>query len=349
MEYKLYHMKDTALESILSQVAGADLAPLSDFLLSDPSEPLVAAGSGGCESVGDFLALLRGTRGGVASAVTPLTLHSLSDAALRSGKVVLFSAGGHNADAVFAAKRCLGANPAKTAGVFLHDGERNGAMKLFRKAGSRNGFVVPVHKSKDGFVSTGTAASYFAILTRVFQPDADILGYSDRPSNPFTFCRNDGSPMDPRELRGVRSFVILHGSWGRPVATNLEGKLVETGFSGAFLCDYRNFCHGRFIYVSNHLEDSAIVMLVSPREKYFAERTRRFLPASAKLIIIETPSDAPEASLDLLLRGTDFFRTLCEATGANYLSPANPGKIDKRIPISVPFKTELEKMGPLTL
>ena len=342
-------MKDTALESILSQVASANLAPLSSFLLSNPSEPLVASGSGGCESVSDFLALLRGARGGLATAVTPLTLNSLSDAALSSGKVVLFSAGGHNADVEFASKRCLGANPQNTAGVFLHDGDRNGAMKLFRKAGSPNGFVVPVHKPKDGFVSIGTAESYFAILTRVFQPDADILKYADRPAEPFTLCHNDGSPMDSSELRGVRSLVILHGSWGRPVASNLEGKLVETGFSGAVVCDFRNFCHGRFIYTSNHLDDSAIVMLVSPRERHFAERTRRFLPASAKLIIIETPSDAPEASLDLLIRGTEFFEALCKATGANPMSPANPGRIDKRVPISVPFKSELEKMGPLTL
>ena len=342
-------MKDKALESILVQVASANLAPLGSFLLSNPSEPLVASGSGGCESVSDFLALLRGARGGLATAVTPLTLHSMSDAALRSGKVVLFSAGGHNADAEFASKRCLAANPGKTAGVFLHDGDHNVSMKLFRKAGSPNGFVVPVHKSKDGFVSVGTSSAYFAILTRVFQPDADILKYSDRPAEPFTLCHNDGSPMDSKELSGVRNLVILNGSWGRPVASNLEGKLVETGFSGAVVCDYRNFCHGRFIYVSNHLEDSAVVMLVSPRERHFAERTRRFLPASTKLIIIETPSDAPEASLDLLLRGTEFFQALCTATGANYLSPANPGRIDKRIPISVPFKTELEKMGPLTL
>lgn len=340
---------DNGLRELLSQVAGADVAPLRDFLLSDPSAPLVASGSGGCESVSDLLALLRGVRGGVSTAVTPLTLHSLSDAALRTGKVVLFSAGGHNADAVFAAQRCLEANPGGTAGVFLHGGDRNGAVRLFRKAGSPNGFVVPIHKPHDGFVSMGTSLAYFALLTRVFQPEADLVGYAERPAAPFTLCRNDGSPMGSSELRGVKSLVILHGSWGRPVASNLEGKLVETGFSGAFVCDYRNFCHGRFIYVSNHLEDSAVVMLVSPRERHFVERTRKFLPASTRLVIIETPSDAPEASLDLLIRGTEFFQALCGAVGADPRCPANPGRIDKRVPISVPFKTELKRLGPLSL
>ena len=62
-------MKDSILTSILSQVAGADLAPIRSFLFTDPSGPLVAAGSGGAASAGDFLALLYGARGGMAAAV----------------------------------------------------------------------------------------------------------------------------------------------------------------------------------------------------------------------------------------------------------------------------------------
>ena len=90
-------------------------------------------------------------------------------------------------------------------------------------------------------------------------------------------------------------------------------------------------------------------MLVSPRERDLAERTRKYLPASTKLVLVETAEDAPEASLDLLVRATEFFRTACEATGVNPVSPSNPGRIDKRVPISVPFAAEMRRNGPLDL
>jgi hypothetical protein len=90
-----------------------------------------------------------------------------------------------------------------------------------------------------------------------------------------------------------------------------------------------------------------VVLLVSSRERDIAERTRKFLPASAKLVVIETDADAPEASLDLLIRSSAFFFGLCEATGTDWESPRNPGKIDKRRPMWVPFMAEMKRNGPL--
>ena len=96
------------------------------------------------------------------------------------------------------------------------------------------------------------------------------------------------------------------------------------------LYDFRNYCHGRFIYTSNHLEDSAVIMIVSPREEDLARRIRGFLPSDTKLVIIRTEHDSPEASLDLLIRSTLFFGEICEASGVDPDSPANHGRIDKR-------------------
>ena len=131
---------------------------------------------------------------------------------------------------------------------------------------------------------------------------------------------------NPADFRNVRSFVFLHGSWGRPVAVNLEGKLVESGLCPACVLDFRNYCHGRFIFTSAHLEDSAVVMFVSPREKDIAERTRKFLPASTRLVLIETEADTPDASLDLLIRSSAFYFDLCSVTGTNWVSPKTPAR-----------------------
>ena len=335
--------------ALLAQAAAADVAPLRSFLLSDPSRPLIATGSGGAESVADFAALLYGARGGFASAVTPYTLNSYSDEALETSKILLVSKGGHNNDIVFAAKRGLTVNPGKTASFTLYTGERNEVRKAFLKAGSTLSFDIPGLKNHDGFVSTGTPVTYFALLCRVFDPGCDLSKYTSAPEKPFRLERNDGAALSPEDLRGIRNLVILHGSWGRPVAANLEGKLVESGLCTACVADYRNFCHGRFIFTSNHLEDSAVVMLVSPRERDIAERTRKYLPTSTRLVIIETGADAPEASLDLLIRSSEFFFTLCGATGTDWESPRNPGQIEKRVPMWVPFMAEMKRNGPLGL
>ena len=344
-------MKDPqkALQTILPQIDSADLSPLRAFLFNNPSEPLIATGSGGAETAGEFAALLYGARGGVATSVSPYTLNSYSDEALKTAKILLVSKGGHNNDIVFATRRALEVNPWNTAAVNFSDSDRNESRKILLKTGSDNSFVIPQKDVHDGFVATGTSLSYFALFTKIFQPDVNLEKYETLPEVPFTLCKNDGTPLSPADFKPVRSYIILHGSWGRPVADNLEGKLVECGLASAGVYDYRNYCHGRFIFTSNHLDDSAVVLLISPREKDIVARTRAFLPPTAKLVIIETGHDAPEASLDLLIRTTEFYHSVCTACGVNPESPKNPGRIDKRKPIWVPFMAALKKQGPLSL
>ena len=337
------------LQSILSGAAKADINPLRSFLMESPEKPLIAAGSGAAECVADFAALLYGAGGGVSAAVSPYTLNSYSDSALKTSKVLLVSTSGHNNDIVFAAKRVLAVSQKNAASLTFSQSDRNEVRKLFAKAGSDRSFDIAGINVHDGFVATESPVAYFALLCRAFSPESDVEKYSHREGTSFRIERNDGEALSAEDLRGVNNFVILHGSWGRPVASSLEGKLVESGLAGATLCDYRNFCHGRFIYVSNHLEDSAVVLMVSPREKDIAGRIRTFLPAKTRLVIIETEEDSPEASLDLLIRSTDFFFGLCAETGTDYGCPSNPGKIDKRAPMWIPFTAEMKKRGPLAV
>ena len=339
----------TNLQAVIDQTLSANLTPIRDFLFTNPSQPLIATGSGGAETAGDFAALLYGARGGVAVSVSPYTFNSYSDAALKTAKLLLISKGGHNNDIVFATKRALAVNPEGTAAINFNDTDVNVARQAFLKAGSDKSFVVRMKGVHDGFVSTGSPLAYFAILTKIFQPNVNLEKYKTLPGQSFTLCLNNGTPLTPEDFKQVQSYIVLHGSWGRPVANNLEGKLVECGLAPACVYDYRNFCHGRFIFTSSHLEDSAIVMMVTPRERDIVRRTREYLPPTAKLVIIETEHDAPEASFDLLIRTTEFYDRLCQATGANPESPKNPGHIDKRKPIWVPFMSELKKQGPLCL
>ena len=337
------------LPSLIDQAQSANLDAVRSYLLSEPSVPLVVTGSGGSETAAELVALLYGAHGGVATAVSPYSLHSFSDQALSTAKVLVISMGGHNKDAVFACRRALEASPERAAGFFLSGGDRNEARRLFLKAAPERGYLVPMPGINDGFVSTGTSIAYFALIVRLFQEGVHLDRYRSVPEIPFQLHLKDGTLLKPGVLRKVTNYIILSGSWGRPVALNLEGKLVETGMAGAEVYDFRNYCHGRFIYTSNHLEDSAVIMLISPRERDIAKRIREFLPGGTKLVLIETECDAPEASLDLLIRATSFFQGLCSECGADPTCPSNPGRIDKRVPISIPFIAEMKAWGPLSL
>lgn len=115
----------TSLQTVIGQALAADLSPLRDFLFSNPSEPLLATGSGGAGSAADLAALLYGARGGVAASVSPYTLNSYSDGALATAKVLLVSKGGHNNDIVFAARRALKVHPGGAAALTFSDSDRN--------------------------------------------------------------------------------------------------------------------------------------------------------------------------------------------------------------------------------
>ena len=179
---------------------------------------------------------------------------------------------------------------------------------------------------------------YVALLARVFEPSLNTETMTSSMALPGI-----------ESLSGISHFTILHGSWGLPVAGLLEGKFVESGWASGQVSDLRNYCHGRFIFTSNHLDDSAVLMLLSPREKELSARIRKFLPEKTKVVTIETDYDSPSATLDLLVQSSLLFGALCEAADVNPDSPSNPGKIDKRVPISIPFVSELKKSGPLKI
>lgn len=337
-----------SLESIIDQINASDVTSLRNYFFSNPTKPMIATGSGGALNASEFACLLYGLIGGVGSAVSPYTLNSYSDLALANSKLLLVSAGGHNDDIEFAAKRGLGVNPSDCGSFTMKISDRNKVRKLFQKAGNPNSFDIPV-KYESAFVSYNTIIAYFALLCKVFCPELPLDKFKNEPAMPYTLLRNDNAPLSASDFKNISSLVVLHGGWSRPVAGNVESKLAESGIGSVSMCDFRNYCHGRFIFTSNHLEDSAVLMFVSPREASLAAKIRKFLPATAKLILIETEEDNPTASLDLLIKWTLLYFDLCDVKNIGLETPPNPGKIDKRIPISIPFVSDLKKLGPLSL
>ena len=86
-------------------------------------------------------------------------------------------------------------------------------------------------------------------------------------------------------LRRIRHFVVLFSDYAEPAAHDFESFVVETGVASAQVSDYRNYCHGRFLFVGNHTRhetkkhtlkesDVAVVLFISPRDRELVQQIR---------------------------------------------------------------------------
>lgn len=131
--------------------------------------------------------------------------------------------------------------------------------------------------------------------------------------------------------------------------------MVESGMTSVQLSDYRNFCHGRFLFISNHIgakntpADAALVLLVTPREKNIVNKLLTLLPANVPVIILESEKDSPVATVELVMQSIRLFDAVGQAYGINPCNPSSCGGIDKRHPQSrLTFKSDFKQFGALS-
>ena len=170
----------------------ADVEPLRQFLFNEPERPLIAMGHGGSHSSAAYAALLYGTNCGLGRAITPYQANSLSDATLKSAKLLLVSKSVKNQDAVYIAKRINTVNPTRSY--------------IFKLPSD-----VP-----DGFISIGGTFAYFS----------HRLALSPESANNFTYRCVDGVTTPP-DLSTITQFTVLYGSYADPVAHKMESNMTE--------------------------------------------------------------------------------------------------------------------------
>lgn len=340
----------------LKWAEGQDIEELHDFFMDNPQTPMFAFASGGSYSSVDYAALLYETYKGMAKALTPLSMSSVSDDALKSAKILILTSDGQGFDEKYVANRAAKLNPENTCAVVKTDDKNNTVVKTLQRAGSR-WFVYDWLTQDRPFIATIDTVCKFGLFNKAFTQDADGLRKYKldlTPERCFSYApRKEG---DIPSLGNIRNFIVLYNGWSRPVAVDFESKMVESGIASVQLCDYRNFCHGRFIFLSKHLEDSALVLFLTPREQQFAKDlilestswrgNTDIFPRNTPILKIETELDSPLASIDLLAKMSVCFNEIAQENGDEPCSPKNPSKIDKRFPKNTPFN-ELADKGPL--
>lgn len=358
-KYELWSEVLRDIPDMLRLAETEDVRELRKFFREKPEMPMLFIGSGGQQ--GDYAALLYGINGGIGKAITPYTFPSISDNALKHSRVLLMSKGGRNDDIMYASRRAVEANAENTACLTFHASKENRMMKTLNGTAAKV-FLFNHPEIKDGFTSVRGKFYKHGLLYRAFTGEQEIVSKINIDLTPdlcFEY-RLNREGIDLPNLKQINHFLVLYGGYAEPVAMDFESIMVEAGIASVQVSDYRNFCHGRFIFASNHTRnykepreqsDAAMVMLITPRErKIAADLLKDVIPAKMPIILVETEHNSPLATIDLLIKANVLVGEIGEkAYGINPYSPQNYSGIDKRVPINnIKFTADFRMWGNLT-
>lgn len=352
---KIGKYKDARFEDSLQLIRPAlewaekqDVEKLSRFLLESANVPLYCFSSGGSSASNDYLALLYESNKAMAKSLTPLSMASISDEALKSAKIIITSGGGHGSDEDYTVHRAASVNPQGVCGITSKNDGHNIVINTL-KGVTDNWFLFNTPR-QSGFIGTDSIIAMFGLFYKAFTNDSDIVNKLDFDLS-STHCYSYAPRVEGNipSIKDIRNYIVLYNGWSRPAAQDFENKMIEGGIASVQLCDYRNFCHGRFIFLSKHLEDSVLLLFLTPREKEFARRLvlegktfrgqRDVFPKNTGIIIIETGHDDPLASIDLMIKMQVCFNDIAKANrfseNDDPCNPDNPNGINKEFPRSL--------------
>jgi D-arabinose 5-phosphate isomerase GutQ len=298
-----------ALGDTLTWALACDVTSLERFVADVADRTLVAIGSGGSLTACHFAALLHRTRHRrPAHFTTPLDVLSIP-AGLHHAGVFLASASGKNKDVLAALDACIEEEvPAVAAITLRSNNPLKDAASTFARA---RVLAADVPTGKDGFLATNSLVATCALVARAY-------GFE---ISPLELPRKS---VEGRVFEDRHMVQILHGGWGSPVGTDLESKLNESALAAAQVADYRNFGHGRHLWLAKRAHETVVIALVTPETAAIAASTLKILPASVAVVRLETALDGPSGTIDLLLQAFNLVQGVGNTRGQDPGRPHVP-------------------------
>lgn len=348
----------SGIKDILTYTEKLDVDGIRQFFFDEPNRPLIATGHGGKYSPAVYAALLYSSYQGLGRALTCYSCNSISDATIKNSKVLMVSKGMANIDINYIAKRCIELNPDYTCAVRFSGQKEDNAIVQKLDDKCRYSFKYDLDLV-DGFISIRSVFTLMALFYKAFTNDDEYVSKLELNTNPegnYTYSSNNGIATIP-SLSKIKHFTVLYGSYGEPVAYNIESNIVEGGIASCMISDYRNYTHGRFLMEGNYIKskghpqtEAALICLITPRESHIYEDLLAEMPPHLPVITIRTELLTPLATIDLLYRANMFVSDL----GEHYYktNPNDPtsfsSSIDKRMPKNnVHFEPDFKVWGAL--
>ncbi len=295
---KAFASELTTVPDTLAWAEAQDVKLLKHFVAEVANLPLVAIGSGGSSTACHFTALLHRTlHRRPAQHMTPLDVLSLPAGLHRAG-VYFASASGKNKDILAAFDAAVNEeSPAIAVITLLADNQLSAVAANYSRA---RVFAAAAPTGKDGYLATNSLIATCVITARAYGFDL---------TTPKSRCKDvvHGSFFENRHM-----VQVLHGGWGGPVATDLESKINESALASAQLADYRNFGHGRHLWLAKRAAETVVVALVTPGTLKIADATLKLFPKSIPVVRLDTALDGPAGTIDLLLQAFQLIAQLGE-------------------------------------
>lgn len=344
------------IKDVLKWAEVQDTTRLRRFLVENANIPLYTIGSGGNFSPIDYCAMLYETNMSMSKALTPLMMASISDETLKSSKILIYSGEGNGVDEKYIVKRAAEINPKGICAITRNNRKKNFVIDTLKSI-TNNWFVYNIPSQKK-FIETVSTIADYGIIYKSFTNDNNFvnkLNINLNPNNCFTYGSRINGYTVP-QLNQIKNYIVLYSGWSKPIAFDFESKMVECGIASVQLTDYRNFTHGRFIFLSRHFTESALVLFLTPREIEYANKliingktfqgNKHLFPIDTPIITISTNLDSPLASIDLLIKMQVCFNEIAKSFNVEPCKPSNPKNIHKKVPRNMEY-SNLKAMGPL--
>lgn len=277
-----YKLEMEQLDETYRWARQVDISGLANVINCSAGQPLLAIGSGGSLSTACLIANLeRGQRGCFSSFETPL-LASHDPEFLAQARVFIVSARGRNPDVLGFARFVVASEPDRVISLCcMNDSPLTNLIRSFARG---DGFEFGSPAGKDGYLATNSLVALNTMIARAYGVEACL---PQRWADLF-----DTGPLRHSLALigdGIRSdkILLLFGPETRPAAVDFESKFHEAGLATVQATDYRNFAHGRHLWLA-HYPDTTVIAFISSNDRAIADATLKLLPKEVRSLRVET-------------------------------------------------------------
>jgi hydroxymethylpyrimidine pyrophosphatase-like HAD family hydrolase len=315
---------DTLVQTV-EAVLNMELSALSQALRKGLMSPAIAVGSGGSAVAAAYLARCRLTVGGSPTSVqTPLEL-VIGSTSLASSQVWLFTANGENPD-ILAAFYAVVARGASSIQIVT---SKPGSLLVAAAAGQPTAqvHIVPVWDPKDGFLSTHSLVGAVTALLLASDQATEFPVGDELPKAYGDAAReilNRQQRETTRELlapcAGRSTLLVLEDPRLSSIGTLVETSLWECAVCSVQRTDFRNFAHGRHVWLHKRAHDTAIIALTG------TETIEVWADIATQVPAICAVSSLDHGNCGRLQNALGIIRGLTIVEALGILSGIDPGK-----------------------
>jgi hydroxymethylpyrimidine pyrophosphatase-like HAD family hydrolase len=307
----------------ISAVCGNESSLLAEALERAAEYPVAAVGSGGSAVAAEFLSSCRTWLLHSATAViTPMAF--ALDPVLPKWGVWLFTASGENADIRAAFQTAVNEHARRIDVVTAR-----GRNLVSGKEDARL-HVVPVTDQKDGFLATHSLAS---TVTSLLLASDQVAGYGVAERSDRVKARSEDLLSPSARARTIETIastwsserdtlLILHDPALTAAAVMIETSCWEAGLCRIQRTDFRNFAHGRHVWLDKHGDRTVVLSLTCDRSRPFWGSIESCIPSTIQRINLGFGAPGRHTLFDAVLSSFGVVEGLGAAVG---IDPGKPG------------------------